>query len=78
MDPAKPLEPANADVIARLLQANLDERDRLTGGTTFEEGQIVNFDMGYVIKTYEHQKQDDRIRGLGEIMTNRTRSRSHK
>ena len=51
---------------------------RLTGGTTSEQGQVVNFDMGYVIKTYEHQKQDDRIRGLGEIMTSRTRSRSRK
>ena len=47
---------------------------RLPGGTKAEIGQVTNFDIGYVIRTYETQKQDARVRGFGEILPNRTRS----
>ena len=38
-----------------------------------EKGQVTNFDIGYVIRTYETQKQNARERGFGEILPNRTR-----
>ena len=46
---------------------------RLTGGTKAEVGQVTNFDIGYVIITYESQRQDARVRGIGEVLSHRTR-----
>ena len=46
---------------------------RKTGGDQRHVGQLVNFDIGYAIKAYQTQLQDERERGIGRVLNTRTR-----
>ena len=46
---------------------------RLTGSGT---GQLTNFDVGYVIKMHQEQLCDQREKGIGHVLTSRTRGGS--
>ena len=49
---------------------------RLTGSGASHEGQLTNFDIGYVIQLYQDQLCDQREKGVGHVLTSRTRGAS--
>ena len=50
---------------------------RITGGDMLRKGELVNFDIGYVITTYQKQLQNQREQGFGHVLQSRTRGGSH-
>lgn len=44
---------------------------RISGGELREQGQILNFDIGFVIHAHADETQSNRERGFGEVLSTR-------
>ena len=66
-------EDLHALIMAKAEKPLFQQILKRTGGNQVHQGQVINYDIGYVIGEYQSQLQGARERGLGLMLTRRTR-----
>ena len=59
--------------VKNIVDDNMYQCLRLTGGGETERGQLEDFDIGHVIQRYERERQVMREKGRGQVLLSRRR-----